>query len=215
LFKPFSHKELPNQEQQISKIKNKMKKEDFEAYKKLHETKLPHLIKVTSALFKEYRVLTIVQLFDGDGVDLPKSEMKAGEVLKFITVALYDGQKPPKIVDKSVQSEEQIVVTFKIEHKDTGQEKYSCETDKAYKTGKYCFKDVNVFDQVGTYVLKFSISVAKVKPVSLNQIDSYYLSFHSLSMSLLMSLKSFKWILKRVIIHSGTNSRQIVNKMNK
>lgn len=146
-FVPYSHKELSPAEAPVHKIKSKLSPEEFENYVADQKSKLPGKLK----------------LFSGDNVDYPTNSLLVGESFKWITVAVYD--RKGRNIDKSISDSERIAISLTIIHEDTKEVKYSFETETAYKTGKYSFKDLKVFEACGTYKLIFECKYPDVEPI--------------------------------------------------
>ncbi|KAF2077867.1 hypothetical protein CYY_000829 [Polysphondylium violaceum] len=149
-----NYKPLPTESIPGAKIKAKMDKKDMSSLITLAKNKEPSKLK----------------LFEGDKVDLPKSEYLSGEKIKWITVALYDKSTPPKEVEKRILEAENIKMGFTIKYKPPqgGQaiEVYKNESSVFYQSSRVSFKDIGCLKKQGTYTFIFSCNYQGVADIN-------------------------------------------------
>ena len=128
----------------ISKIHQKLSAEAFKKLGKAAKQKLPASLKI----------------FAEDKVELPPTELVAGDALKWVNVAIYDGQSTPAYIKKWDKAEK---VTLRVLKDKTVV--LECDSSTMYKPGKMSFKNINCFTQSGTYIMEFSSTISTIKTI--------------------------------------------------
>jgi hypothetical protein len=146
----------------VIKVLRKLSADEYVAAGKQAKAKLPSLLKV---FFIQVPFLTLYKLFEGDNVNYPPKELTAGDGISFVTVGIYDGQKPPQLIsNKNLDKESKLIL--RVNCKEDKEIVWERSDITMYKPGLVAFKNIKGFSKAGIYELIATSTIKDLKEVT-------------------------------------------------